>query len=421
MQIIQKNLKLVSVIVFVFFTLSAIAQEQKKKVPTEYGSGLKVNFNEDGSKYFRLITWHQFWLNGQLPANSSDEFTLTPSLRRSRFLMFAQLSDRFLILTHFGLNNLSASGLDPTGQSSSAQLFMHDAWVEYKVFDFLYLGGGLHYWNGISRLNNQSTLNFLPLDNPRHAWATIGTTDQFARHLGLYAKGKVGKIDYRFAWNQAMVNSIDKNKGLLARQDTAVYTGRATLGVEAANVFAGYVNYQFFDQESNKLPFFVGSYFGGKKVFNVGAGFYAHPKGSIMLNNNDTVTQNVNIFAVDAFLELPFGQKNTSATAYLSYQKNNFGKNYQLAGTSQSVFSGGVIYFQGGIVLPHKGSFAWQPYLTLTQKSIDAYGEGATDYGVGINALISGHHAKLTLEYRHTDMINSPASDQILMQAVVFL
>jgi hypothetical protein len=404
-----------------FLATQAQKKEQKLQAPTEYGSGFKVNFNEDGSKYFRLITWHQFWLKGQLPATSSDDFTLTPSLRRSRFLMFAQLTDRFLILTHLGLNNLSATGLDPTGQSSNAQLFMHDAWIEYKVFDFLYLGGGLHYWNGISRGSNQSTLNMLPLDNPRHAWATIGTSDQFARHLGIYAKGKIGKIDYRFAWNQAMVNSIDQNMGLLARQDTAVYTGRATLGLEAAHVFAGYVNYEFWDQESNKLPYFVGTYFGGKKVFNLGAGFYSHPKGTIKLDNSDTIPQNVNIFAVDAFLELPFGQKNSSATAYLSYQNNNYGQNYQLAGTSQSVFTGGVIYFQGGIVLPHKGSFAWQPYITLTQKSIEAYGESATDFGFGINALISGHHAKLTLEYRHSDLIQSAANNQILMQAVVFL
>jgi hypothetical protein len=29
---------------------------------TEYGSGMKVKLNDDGSKYFRFITWHQFWL-----------------------------------------------------------------------------------------------------------------------------------------------------------------------------------------------------------------------------------------------------------------------------------------------------------------------------------------------------------------------
>lgn len=414
-----------TIILFLALTLLTVfqlyAQEKKQTVPTEYGSGFKVNFNEDGSKYFRLITWHQFWLNGQLPANSSSDFTITPTLRRSRLLMFAQLSDRFLIVTHFGLNNLTPGGLDPTGQSSNAQLFMHDAWVEYKIFDQLYLGGGLHYWNGISRLNNQSTLNMLPLDNARHTWATIGTTDQFARHLGVYAKGKLGKLDYRFAWNSAMVNSIDAKGGILPGKDTASYIGRKTFGTEASNVFAGYVNYQFWDQESNKLPYFVGTYFGGKKVFNIGAGFYTHPKGAVVIKDNEEASEDVLIWAVDAFIELPFGQKNSAFTAYLSYQSNDYGTNYRLAGSSQSVFSGNVIYFQGGIVLPHKKQLAFQPYVTVTQKQIEVFDKSATDFGIGLNTLISKHNAKVSLEYRHTGLINTDSKDQIILQAVIFL
>jgi hypothetical protein len=50
------------------------------------------------------------------------------------------------------------------------------------------VGGGLHYWNGISRLNNQSTLNLMTLDNQRQAWATLGLSDQLQRHIGVYAK-----------------------------------------------------------------------------------------------------------------------------------------------------------------------------------------------------------------------------------------
>lgn len=395
----------------------------QQKAPAEYGSGLKVNLNDDGSKYFRLIAWTQFWLDVNTQnVNNEDRLTMTPSLRRSRLLFYAQLSDRFLILTHFGLNNLNPSGLDPTGQSSQAQLFLHDAWVEFKVFDQLYLGGGLHYWNGISRLNNQSTLNFLPLDNPRHAWSTIGTTDQFARHLGLYAKGKVGKFDYRVSWNAAMVNSLDGNVGILPTDSTASYVGRQVFGIDASNVFAGYFNYQFFDQESNKLPYFVGSYLGAKKILNVGAGFYSHPKGAVVLNENgENTSENVLLWAVDVFTELPFGAKNAAFTGYLSYQNNNYGTNYQLLGTSQEVFTGNVIYFQGGVLLPHKGDIAWQPYATVTQKSITNLDGSATDFGIGINSLITGHHAKLSLEYRSYGFVNADAKNRVLLQAVIFL
>ena len=140
----------------------------------EYSSGMKVCLNEDGSKYFRFITWHQFWLqvndnnSGSLkygePLGTSVDF----GLRRSRLLLYTQLNDRFLILTHFGFNNQNAfSGGYLGTDAKKPQLYMHDAWTEYKVWDeYLSLGFGLHYWNGISRLSSASTLNFLNLDAP---------------------------------------------------------------------------------------------------------------------------------------------------------------------------------------------------------------------------------------------------------------
>lgn len=404
-------------------SLPSVAQQTP---PAEYGGGLKVDLSEDGKKYFRIINWHQFWLDMNETTNGAGEteYTTTPMLRRSRFLVYAQLSDRFLILTHFGLNSLTPAGLHPTGQSSQAQLFMHDAWVEYKVFDELYVGGGLHYWNGISRLNNQSTLNFLSLDNPRFAWATLGTTDQFARHLGLYAKGNIGRLDYRLAWNGAMVNSVDAGAGLTPTDQQAVYTGRATLGLDAANVFAGYVNYQFWDQESTKLPYFVGSYLGTKKVLSVGAGFYSHPNGSVILEDaadpNSIVGENVMIFAADAFMELPIGERNSSITAYASFQSNNYGTNYQMGGGSLDVFSGSVIYAQAGYLLPHTGAWGWQPYVTFAQKGIDNVDGSVSDFGVGINSLITGHNAKLSLEYRNVGNLTG-STNRFILQAVVFL
>ncbi|MEY2962818.1 MAG: hypothetical protein RL754_79 [Bacteroidota bacterium] len=388
---------------------------QKNAAP--YGSGLKVSLNEDGSKYFRLITWHQAWLQ----ADANNPTMITPSLRRSRYLMFAQINDRFLILTHFGLNSLSPAKMDPTGQSSGAQLFMHDAWGEWKVNDHLYVGSGLHYWNGISRLNNQSTLNFLPLDNARHAWATIGTSDQFARHMGVYAKGKFGKLDYRFAWNSPIVNSIDANAGLAPTTDKAVYTGRRDLGASASNIFAGYVNYQLWDQESNKLPFFVGSYFGAKDVLNIGAGFFNHANGSVMLDGSgNLVGQNVNIIAADVFMEK--GLDNGGAvTAYAQYQMNDFGQNYQLGGSSEEVFTGNIFYTQAGYVLPDfSDNYRLQPYATFTAKSIDAAGSANT-VGVGANILLNGHNSKLTLEYKSTGKTDGTRGNMITAQAVIFL
>jgi hypothetical protein len=137
------------------------------------------------------------------------------------------------------------------------------------------------------------------------------------------------------------------------------------------------------------------------EYFNIGAGFMAHPNGSAIAKPTDADPnaiegENVFIWAVDAFTELPFGNKNAAFTGYLQYQSNNMGSNYQLLGSSQSVFTGNVIYFQGGVLLPYSGAVAWQPYVTVTQKGITALDGSATDFGIGINSLITGHHAKLS-------------------------
>ena len=406
--------KLFVVLMLTFATSALFAQ--KNAAP--YGSGLKVSLNDDGSKYFRLITWHQAWLQSNL---SSETFSVTPSLRRSRMLMFAQINDRFLILTHFGMNSLNPSNMDPVGKGASAQLFMHDAWAEYKVNKNLYIGSGLHYWNGISRLSNQSTLNMLSLDNARHSWATIGTSDQFARHMGVYAKGKVGKLDYRVAWNSPIVNTLDAAVAPSTTQ--ATYNGRRDLGASASNAFAGYFNYQFWDQESNKLPYFVGTYFGAKDVFNIGAGFFNHNNGSVILDaDSSLVGENVNIFAVDAFLEKRLGDNGSAVTAYASYQVNDYGTNYQLKGTSEDIFTGNVLYAQAGYVLPDfNDNVRVQPYATFTNKSIANNDGSANTVGIGANFLLNGHNSKISVEYKSTGRTDGSTVNMLTTQAVIFL
>ncbi|MCC6410876.1 MAG: hypothetical protein IT270_04410, partial [Saprospiraceae bacterium] len=187
---------------------------------------LTLKLNEDGSKYIRFLMWHQFWATstqnnpGTLDANGNiAESSTDLALRRSRFLAYAQVSPRFLILTHWGINNQSFStggsniGGNQTALASNSgkkpQMFIHDAWTEYEVVkEKLFLGAGLHYWNGISRLSSHSTLNFMTLDAPIFNWPLIETYDQFARQFGIYAKGQIGKLDYRFAVNKPFLNGI---------------------------------------------------------------------------------------------------------------------------------------------------------------------------------------------------------------------
>lgn len=174
---------------------------------------LTLNLSNDGSKYIRFLVWNQMWARatennpGTLDASGNPQSHSTDiGVRRARFLAYAQVSPRFMILTHWGINNqtftnggVPGGGLTgnpgnvpvlvntETGIGSASgmsakkpQLFFHDIWTEFKVTDELYAGMGLHYWNGISRMTSQSTLNFLTIDAPIFNWPLIELTDQFA-------------------------------------------------------------------------------------------------------------------------------------------------------------------------------------------------------------------------------------------------
>ncbi|MBU2928436.1 hypothetical protein [Winogradskyella psychrotolerans] len=415
----MKNQKLLSIGLFIMVFQFTIAQGSP-----DYTGGLKFKFNEEGTKYLRLISWAQVQANytadDTFDSNGNENSQLNFNLRRARILMFAQINKDFLILTHFGLNSLTSANLSPTGKGDGSQLFFHDVWAQYSLGKDHTVGGGLHYFNGISRLNNQSTLNLMTLDNNRQAWATIGLSDQFARHLGVFLKGKFNKLQYRVAINDASVSSLDA-RAAVAGGD-AVYNGRSSLGSKAAGkTYAGYFDYHFLDQESNFLPYKVGTYLGEKKVFNIGAGFFMHPKGSVIDTgtaiNPNIEGEDVAIFAADAFYDAPLGENGSALTAYAMYQNSNYGKNYLYSAYG----TGSMLYYHVGYVLNgDKLKTRFQPYVSYGIHSYDAVDDNRSTLGVGINAYMSGHNSKLTLEYTNQSF-GAIDSNTITLQAMIYL
>ncbi|MCV6630646.1 MAG: hypothetical protein OIF50_12410 [Flavobacteriaceae bacterium] len=386
----------------------------------DYKGGLKVKFDEEGNKYMRFISWAQ--MQATYKDDVSDDVAKTDFLlRRARVLMFAQINKKFMILTHFGLNSLGADNADPVGKSDGAQLFFHDVWAQYSIGENHAIGGGLHYFNGISRLNNQSTLNIMTLDNNRQSWSTLGLTDQFARHIGVFAKGKFGKLQYRVAINDALTNGLDGRDVTdvtKVGQDVAVYAGREYLGSrDSGKNYAGYFEYNLWDEESNFLPFKVGSYLGGKKVFNIGAGFFLHPNGAVVRNaSGELEGQDVAIFAADVFLDMPVGEKGGALTAYATYQSNDYGNDYLY----NAYGTGGMFYSHFGYVIPgDKTKMRWQPYMGFASNSYDAVNDNRNVFNIGVNGYMSGHNAKFTLEYKNQDYITN--SGVLTLQAMIYL
>jgi hypothetical protein len=163
-------------------------------------------------------------------------------------------------------------------------------------------------------MTNTATLNFLMVDAPIYNWTTIDANDQFARTLGLYAKGTVLKrLNYRAvltkpffipSGQQTTTNvtvTLPNNGGTVTVPvGDNVATSPLTATQARFNIANWnptdnswmpqlYANWDFLDVESATLPFMVGSYLGTRKVFNIGAGFqyqrdamrYVRPRATV--------------------------------------------------------------------------------------------------------------------------------------------
>ena len=427
-----------------------------------YGSGMKFKLNEDGSKYVRVISWAQVWTryninnDGTTRQGAPADASFDIGLRRARMLFLSQISKNFLILAHFGINNQNALS-STTNNNNSANpwkpgIFFHDIWGEFKVSkgNELCIGAGLHYWNGISRSTNASTLNFLTLDAPIVNWATIDAADEFARMMGIYAKGKLDKLDYRLALNMPF-----SKQAYIAQGSRAGVSGFNAKN-NSVNL-QGYLNYQFLDQESNLLPFTVGSYLGSKKVFNIGAGFEQGIDAIMSYNSaTDSAVQDMTHLSVDAFLDLPLSEKKDAITVYAAYYNYNFGKNYVrnigimnmadgfsnangavnkggFGNSYPTIGTGSAIHTQIGYLFPKgKSNLRIQPYGNVTLnnwegvKNTDGTDKGWFANGnIGCNWLLEGHHAKITTDMGLRPDFNDPNGTKIkpcfTVQTVVFL
>ncbi|MBP6398205.1 MAG: hypothetical protein KBF57_06580 [Saprospiraceae bacterium] len=108
--------------------LSAVGAQTEVAPEDHSYKPLTLKRNDNGSKYVRFIIWHQQWAVTNNLAIDDAKLQVSTMARRSRFLAYAQVSSRFLLLMHFGLNNLSPSNLDGLGNGGNGpQFFLHDA------------------------------------------------------------------------------------------------------------------------------------------------------------------------------------------------------------------------------------------------------------------------------------------------------
>ena len=423
-------MKKINFLIFLILVSIQAFPQEEEEVDHSY-KPLTLKLDESGKKYVRFIVWHQQWL--QTNNRESDApLRMNSFSRRSRFLAFSQVSPRFLILTHFGLNNLNTGNLTSLGNNGDGpQFFLHGAWTEFKASkgNEFFIGTGLHYWKGLTRLSNASTLNFMTMDQARPFvhWHSLGITDQFARHMGVYIKGQIGKFDYRMGFNNPLSPSqaIAGGANLGDRFPNSAGSNMTYNGVSIADensdpvgnaIVEGYYRFNFFDTESTKLPYQVGTYFGKKKVLGVGAGFFSHVNGAF-----DTLSaqhEDVLHMALDVFYDAP--APGGGVNAYVSFINFDYGENY----VSRWGGTGNNLYGQFGYFLD---DLKIMPYVAFQTGDYEALEDNVNSLDFGVNYYVGGHNAKITLEY-HTirnDFRDAPTTDgnvtQWRLQTHIFL
>src|SRR5688572_32089169 len=255
--------------------------EGNGSTPAPEKDALKFNINESGTHYFQFAVLNQTWVRFNqsnprtLVENRIKDNTVDIGLRRTRIQAFGQLTDKVFIYFQFGMNNFNSQF--NTGNNRKLHAFFHDALGEYKISNGnqLKVGGGLTIANGLSRFSQPSVSSIMTMDVPVFAQATVDQTDEFSRKLSVYARGQVGKFDYRFILSDPFPITSNGTPSIPTPGPSANF---AQIGHHKQ--YQGFFLYNFFDQETHTTPYMTGTYLGKKKVFNLEAGFISQRKAT---------------------------------------------------------------------------------------------------------------------------------------------
>lgn len=437
-------------ITLVFFSIgfSALAQNKVDE--------LKLNLNDDGSHYIKGTFLNQTWIRfndsnpGTTVVGEPADQTFDIGLRRTRIQFYGQITDHVFFYTQFGQNNFNV--LSQNSGNRKIQAFFHDALSEYKVWkdnDKLKLGAGLTIANGLSRFSQPSIGTIMTMDVPVFAQATVDQTDQFSRKLSVYARGQLGKFDYRVAisdpfpvqTNGATPPALGPSAGFATSKHTKQYQG--------------FFMYNIFDKEGHTTPYMTGTYLGKKKVFNIEAGFITQKDATWSRETlaSDTVFHSMNLWSVALYYDAPLHpETGTAISVYAGYFGTDYGKNYlryngimnPANGTTNPVFAGShgnafpmfgtgnVFYTQVGYKFKDnmlgEECGTLMPYASLMHADFDRLSDAVDVYNVGLNWLIKNHTSKISLDYQSrpvfttsgTELVNDGRRGQLVLQYQVY-
>ncbi|MDB5140920.1 MAG: hypothetical protein JWR12_2836 [Mucilaginibacter sp.] len=442
-QLFRIMLKCIAVLMLLnFIFLSDLLAQKDTSTKKKDVDEIRVKLNDDGSHYLKLTILGQLWFRynesnpGTTVLKEPTAETYDIGIRRARFQFYGQLTDHAFFYFYFGQDNFNY--LSPRKFTP----FIQDALAEYKVkkgSEALIFGGGLSIISGLSRFSQPQVANIMSMDIPLFTQSTFDLTDQAGRKLSMYARGQVGKLDYRL---------ILSNPFPITTSGTILQTGNPTTPNSNFAQQGNHMQYQglliwnFFDRETHVVAYMPGTYYGAKKVLNLEAGFIEQ-KNATWSSQDGGQTVNyhpLNCWSVAVFYDAPLNKtKGTALNAYLGYFDTQYGPGYlryvgimptadglaasapYLAGSQGNAFptfgTGHVIYSQFGYLLDKdllgKDNGTLMPYATLQTAGYDRLDKQMTVFDLGINWFISGNTSKLTLDYQNRPVYSLVGSNLI--------
>ena len=459
-------MKIIKTIALIFASAATFAQAQEttpastpsfaEKMHERFAKeGLKVYLSNDSSQWLKATVVAQAWARndwnnpGSTALGYAQSQTQDAGLRRLRFQLMGYPAKRVFVYVQFGMNNFNY--LSPRKQGA----FFHDAVAEYKVYKkYLSIGAGLSTFGGPLRYSAPGVGSILMADAPIYQQTTNDQSDQFTRKLGVYAKGLLGRFDYRIAVSkpfaiQTMVPTLGTPGA--STFDTTFATS-AKFSPKPPNLqYQGYFKWHFFDKEANDVAYNPGTYLGKKKVLTLGAGIqyqqnamrYWDTAGAIpsvpsatattaqITSYNDVlskhlISHDLLIVGADLFYDTYLNkEKGNAISAYAAwsyadygqnylryngvmnmnngnnntvlYNKNSYGNAFPMMGSGNTEFLQVAYKFKNNL-LKERGTL--QPYLGVQVSQYQAISyDNMVMAEMGLNWLISGYH-RISLNYQ---------------------
>ncbi|QNF35150.1 hypothetical protein HUW51_21420 [Adhaeribacter swui] len=402
-------------------------------------SEMRYNLSPDGSKYIKATFLNQVWarwnesnpgttVNGEPKSHTTDV-----GLRRTRMQLYGQISDRTFFYTQFGLNNFNFLAQNAGNRKLSA--FFHDALGEYKVLknnDKLKIGAGLTITSGLSRFSQPSIGTIMTTDVPVFLQATVDQTDEFARKLSVYARGQLGKLDYRIAISDPFPIQTNGQTAPVLSNNASFTTFGHT------KQYQGFFMYNFLDKEPHTTPYMTGTYLGDKKIVNLESGIIYQKNATWYTTDGTTpIYQDMLLWSVAAFTDVPLQNNKYALSAYLGYFNTDYGHNYirnngimnpangnnnpgnfNGPGNTYPMFgTGESVYAQVGLrlapdLLGDQGTL--MPYVSYRQSGYERLDDPVKILDGGVNWLINKHQSKVSLNYQLRTVFNQQTDGAVI-------